>query len=56
MENNRMIGGVIVLFLGLVFLLMNLGLLPYDFGRYWPIILVIVGAGILLQNDEKKKK
>ena len=56
METNRMIGGVIVLFLGLVFLLMNLGLLPYDFGRYWPIILIIVGAGILMKDGEKKKK
>ncbi|MFH1107005.1 MAG: DUF5668 domain-containing protein [Candidatus Micrarchaeota archaeon] len=55
MERGRMIFGAILVFIGIVFLLMNFGIIPDDFGKFWPVILIIIGAGMLL-NDEKKKK
>ena len=54
-EKNRMIGGVIVLFMGVMFLLMNYGILPYDFWKLWPFIPIIIGAGMLLGDKEEKK-
>lgn len=57
MRRRRLIGGLVVLFLGVVFLLTNLGIIPYDFGKYWPVILIIIGLGILFHDkDEEKKK
>ena len=39
--------GILFIFLGLIFLAINLGLLPYSFGElfqlYWPAILVFIG-------------
>lgn len=54
MERNRMIGGAILLFLGVVFLLMNFGILPYDLWKLWPAILIIIGAGLLMKDEKKK--
>lgn len=54
MERNRMIGGAVLLFLGVVFLLMNYGFLSSDFWKMWPIILIIIGAGLLFKEGGKK--
>jgi hypothetical protein len=41
--------GVILLVIGVVFLLVNLGLFPVEnIGRYWPVILIAVGASKVL--------
>ncbi len=53
-EDRVPIGGVILLFLGVVFLLHTLGILPWGvwgvLWRFWPVVLIIVGLGILLRR------
>jgi len=49
-----MIGGAILLFLGVVFLLMNFGILSYELWKLWPVILIVIGAGLLLKDEKKK--
>ncbi|MBL7164997.1 MAG: hypothetical protein ISS55_00765 [Dehalococcoidales bacterium] len=48
------IWGTFLLFLGLVFLLQTTGVLPWDLWgtlwRFWPVVLVLCGAGILLRG------
>jgi len=56
MKMNKMIGGAIVLLLGVAFLLANFGILSYDFWKFWPLILIIVGGGMLFGGDGEKKK
>jgi uncharacterized membrane protein YdcZ (DUF606 family) len=58
-ENDRhwnLTGGIIVLGVGLVFLLSNLEVIP-DFGRMWPLVLVVVGialvVGAVLGRDKR---
>jgi len=44
--------GVVLLFLGIVFLLQSLDVLPWalwgTLWRFWPVLIIIVGLGILL--------
>lgn len=53
-ENYIPVGGVILLFLGIVFLLQTLNVLPWalwgTLWRYWPVILIAIGLGILLRS------
>lgn len=48
------VGGVILLFLGIVFLLQNLNVLPWSLWetlwRYWPVLLIVSGLGLLLRR------
>lgn len=47
------IGAVILIVLGVLFLLSNLGLLPRLgplFAQWWPLILIAVGAYLLVQR------
>jgi len=48
------IWGTFLLFLGLVFLLQTTGVLPWDLWgtlwRFWPVVLILCGAGILLRG------
>ena len=47
-SNKKVFGGTILILLGILFLLDNL--LPhFDFGDYWPIILIVVGLGIIIK-------
>jgi lia operon protein LiaF len=56
MENARRQGGlfgpVLLIGLGILFLLSNLGLLTLDIGsliaRFWPLILIAIGLDLLL--------
>jgi hypothetical protein len=50
-----MIGGLIVLGLGVVFLLANLEIIP-DFGTMWPLILVVIGIALLIGAVVKREK
>lgn len=46
------IGGFVILFVGIVFLLNNLGLLPWvvwdQLWRFWPVIIILIGLQMLL--------
>ncbi len=48
------VGGVILLFLGIVFLLQNLNVLPWSLWetlwRFWPVLLIVSGLGLLLRR------
>jgi hypothetical protein len=56
-EDRRglVIGGLIVLGIGLVFLLGNLGVIP-DISATWPLILVVVGVALLIGTVIKKDR
>lgn len=54
-RHGMVIGGLIVLGLGVVFLLANLEIIP-DFGTMWPLILVVVGIALLIGAAVKKEK
>jgi len=49
------IGALILIVLGVLFLLHNLGLLPIPlrqiFATYWPVILIIVGVSLLVKRS-----
>ncbi|MCH7723203.1 MAG: PspC domain-containing protein [Bacteroidetes bacterium] len=47
-NNKKVFGGTLLILLGVLFLLDNL--FPrFDLGQYWPVILIIVGIGIILK-------
>ncbi len=54
-RHGMVIGGVIVLGLGVVFLLSNLRIIP-DFGEMWPLVLVVIGIALLIGAVVKKDK
>ena len=43
MVNKKIFIAVSLIFLGVMFLARNLGLISDDLAKYWPIILVILG-------------
>ena len=47
-NNKKVFGGTLLIFLGILFLLDNL-FPSFDLGQYWPLILIIVGIGIILK-------
>jgi fatty acid desaturase len=52
-ERSRLVGGIIVLGIGVVFLLSNLGVIPH-IGRTWPLILIVVGFALLVGALRKR--
>jgi len=52
---GMMIGGLIVLGVGLLFLLRNLNLIP-DFDIVWPIFPIIVGLALIIAALAKGRK
>jgi len=48
------IGGILLLFLGVVFLLQTLGVLPWALWetllRFWPALIIILGLSVLLRR------
>ena len=54
-RHGMVIGGLIVLGLGVVFLLANLEIIP-DFGTMWPLVLVVIGIALLIGAVVKKQK
>lgn len=60
MKPEKAIGGSIVVLLGIVLLLYNLGMIPTDIWKYWPLILVFLGIAIIFSQQlhlaEKKGK
>jgi hypothetical protein len=57
-RHGMVIGGIIVLGIGMLFLLSNLDIIP-DIGKMWPLILVVVGIALLIgaviKREPKKK-
>jgi len=54
-RSGMIIGGIIVLGVGLLFLLVNLEVLP-GLGTSWPGFIVIVGLALIIGALFKKKK
>ncbi len=54
-KNLAQIGGAVLIFLGVVFLLDQFDFIPYwfNFGQFWPIILVIIGLGLIFRSKTK---
>jgi len=53
MRSKPLVGAVILITLGVLFLLSNLGLLPRLgplFAQWWPLILIAVGVTMLLRR------
>ncbi len=53
-ENNIPMSGIFLLFVGTVLLLQSLDVLPWalwnTLWRFWPVLLIITGLGILLRR------
>lgn len=53
-ENDIPVGGIFLLFIGVVLLLQSLGILPWELWntlwRFWPAILIVSGLSILLRR------
>ena len=47
---------VVMIMVGVIILMINLGYLPAGTGRYWPILPIIWGLLKLCEVDEDKKK
>jgi hypothetical protein len=45
-DRNGLIGGLVLVVIGLLFLGNNL-LPDFRFGDYWPVILIVIGGGLL---------
>ena len=54
-RRGMLIGGLIVLGIGFIFLLSNLGILP-DIDEMWPLILIIIGVSLMIGSFYKGKK
>ncbi len=57
-QNDRsglMIGGSIMIGIGLLFLLINLDILP-NMGDSWPIIIIVIGIALIIGGFGKKKR
>lgn len=53
MQSRSKIGAVILIVLGVLFLLGNLGLIPRLgplLAQWWPLILIVVGASLLVRR------
>ncbi len=52
-DSSRLVWGLVLLGLGLIFLLSNFGFFPPGlWGRWWPLILIAIGLIILLRRRE----
>jgi len=54
-RSGLLIGGTILIGIGLLFLLINLDILP-NMGKSWPIIIIVIGAALIFGGFGKKKK
>lgn len=54
-EKKGIVGGVVLVVLGLLFLADNL-LPDVRFSDYWPLILVAVGIGLLFQSRSRSEQ
>ncbi|MVN20966.1 PspC domain-containing protein [Mucilaginibacter arboris] len=57
-NNNKdiaQIGGAVLILLGIFFLLDQFDFIPYwfNFEQFWPVILVVIGLGLILRSKNK---
>ena len=57
-KNNKdvaQIGGTVLILLGVFFLLDQLNIIPYwfDFEKFWPVILVVIGLALIFKSKTK---
>jgi hypothetical protein len=45
-DSSNLIGGIVLITLGVLFLLGKL-LPDFSFSDYWPVLLIVIGAGLL---------
>jgi len=49
LEHRRdLLGGVVLLLIGAILLLRNLGYVPQELDQWWPVILIVIGLGIVV--------
>ncbi len=58
-QNNAYTIGILLIFLGVIFLLAKLGVfktigVDFDITNLWPIVLIIFGADIIYANRNRK--
>ncbi len=47
--------GLVLIFLGVVFLLNTLDVFDFDLGKLWPVILIILGVAILAGRFSRRR-
>jgi len=58
MRSKSAIGAYILIILGILFLMSNLGWIPpirLLISQWWPIILIIVGIAVLIRHSSRPK-
>jgi Domain of unknown function (DUF5668) len=52
----RIVGPIILIVIGVLFLLGNLGMVPVKevFRTWWPLILIVVGLGLLVARNQRR--
>lgn len=54
-SNAGLIGGIVLVLVGSMFLLEQFDLIPFiRFDQLWPVILIVIGAGIIFSGKSKK--
>ncbi len=55
---SRLVGPLILILIGVVFLLQNLGIGHFDLGhlisKWWPLILIAVGISLLIKRNSSR--
>ena len=59
MSSGPRIGAIVVIVIGVVFLLINLGILPVAelkalLAQWWPLIVIVLGAWMLIRPGRSK--
>ncbi|MFA6313756.1 MAG: DUF5668 domain-containing protein [Sterolibacterium sp.] len=58
-QQNRWVGGVILIVIGSIFLLANLDLIDRDtlhqLWKFWPLILILLGVRMLWRNEQCRR-
>lgn len=47
-HRRDLLGGVVLLLIGVILLLRNLGYVPRELDQWWPVILIVIGLGIVV--------
>jgi uncharacterized membrane protein len=55
MTSGRILTGLILISIGILFILDNINWIDLDFGTIWPLILIFVGLFIILKGFGEKK-
>ena len=58
MKTGKIVWGMFLIFLGLVFLLDNLDIINFYWGsvwRFWPVVFILIGMNMLMSRLENKK-